>query len=102
RRHTRFSRDWSSDVCSSDLLSRSLNSGAVWLLREIGVTAGVEMAERLGISTLTPDDRHLGLALGGLKYGTTPLEMAAAYLPFAKIGRASCRERVARRVVPCS
>src|SRR5690606_23906132 len=24
RRHTRFSRDWSSDVCSSDLLARSL------------------------------------------------------------------------------
>src|SRR5690606_40461217 len=23
RRHTRFSRDWSSDVCSSDLLSRT-------------------------------------------------------------------------------
>src|SRR5690606_40252857 len=26
RRHTRFSRDWSSDVCSSDLLGRSLAS----------------------------------------------------------------------------
>src|SRR6266511_5887557 len=25
RRHTRFSRDWSSDVCSSDLLARTQN-----------------------------------------------------------------------------
>src|SRR5690606_40494985 len=25
RRHTRFSRDWSSDVCSSDLIERSLS-----------------------------------------------------------------------------
>src|SRR5690606_40139762 len=25
RRHTRFSRDWSSDVCSSDLLARKNN-----------------------------------------------------------------------------
>src|SRR5690606_40053288 len=25
RRHTRFSRDWSSDVCSSDLLAASRN-----------------------------------------------------------------------------
>src|SRR5690606_39291262 len=25
RRHTRFSRDWSSDVCSSDLIEDSLN-----------------------------------------------------------------------------
>src|SRR5690606_32630708 len=27
RRHTRFSRDWSSDVCSSDLLAQVLQSG---------------------------------------------------------------------------
>src|SRR5690606_8401867 len=27
RRHTRFSRDWSSDVCSSDLLVAELSSG---------------------------------------------------------------------------
>src|SRR5690606_40052599 len=26
RRHTRFSRDWSSDVCSSDLIQRDLPS----------------------------------------------------------------------------
>src|SRR5207302_6346829 len=29
RRHTRFSRDWSSDVCSSDLVSELLDVGAV-------------------------------------------------------------------------
>src|SRR6266511_3762001 len=28
RRHTRFSRDWSSDVCSSDLIDVSSVSGA--------------------------------------------------------------------------
>src|SRR5690606_40401729 len=28
RRHTRFSRDWSSDVCSSDLTHRVANSAA--------------------------------------------------------------------------
>src|SRR5690606_39337519 len=31
RRHTRFSRDWSSDVCSSDLVARK------WLMQEYGV-----------------------------------------------------------------
>src|SRR5690606_5551363 len=31
RRHTRFSRDWSSDVCSSDLISTNSVSGAVSL-----------------------------------------------------------------------
>src|SRR5690606_39712988 len=29
RRHTRFSRDWSSDVCSSDLLARQLAPAVV-------------------------------------------------------------------------
>src|SRR5690606_40779307 len=27
RRHTRFSRDWSSDVCSSDLINRNGRNG---------------------------------------------------------------------------
>src|SRR5690606_40352020 len=31
RRHTRFSRDWSSDVCSSDLLKGS-NKMVVWII----------------------------------------------------------------------
>src|SRR5690606_17265932 len=35
RRHTRFSRDWSSDVCSSDLESASIE--ALRLFAEIGV-----------------------------------------------------------------
>src|SRR5690606_41024865 len=30
RRHTRFSRDWSSDVCSSDLASRTARSPIAW------------------------------------------------------------------------
>src|SRR5690606_39442256 len=28
RRHTRFSRDWSSDVCSSDLIAQDRTAGA--------------------------------------------------------------------------
>src|SRR5690606_31437029 len=30
RRHTRFSRDWSSDVCSSDLLTADVEVGQVY------------------------------------------------------------------------
>src|SRR5690606_41133558 len=30
RRHTRFSRDWSSDVCSSDLFSNESTLGMRW------------------------------------------------------------------------
>ena len=31
RRHTRYWRDWSSDVCSSDLSSRRVLRGGSWL-----------------------------------------------------------------------
>src|SRR5690606_40400441 len=37
RRHTRFSRDWSSDVCSSDLVQRSRQSQMHLLLEGTGV-----------------------------------------------------------------
>src|SRR5690606_8914999 len=35
RRHTRFSRDWSSDVCSSDLTSRCAEEKATWPSRAV-------------------------------------------------------------------
>src|SRR5690606_20123247 len=52
RRHTRFSRDWSSDVCSSDLpeASPGVPLGDVW---EIGIVAPVSK-ERTGYPTQKP------------------------------------------------
>src|SRR5690606_39609504 len=42
RRHTRFSRDWSSDVCSSDLgFKRSLHSAGNFLTKAFIVLAKV-------------------------------------------------------------
>src|SRR5690606_40940685 len=38
RRHTRFSRDWSSDVCSSDLGGGISEGDAADLVRHTGVT----------------------------------------------------------------
>src|SRR5690606_40421964 len=70
RRHTRFSRDWSSDVCSSDLL-----------LGEIRVQAGDLL--RIGDEGLVSRFGELGL---GLEHLVERLH--------AQIGRASCRERV--------
>src|SRR5699024_12023463 len=66
RRHTRSKRDWSSDVCSSDLAA--------------------EAAKRLGVSCGIVD---LSLAL-------TPAvgDSVAHILEEIEIGRASCRERV--------
>src|SRR5690606_40627900 len=94
-RHTRFSRDWSSDVCSSDLerdrtgeqpdegvQGQQLGPGRVGddridlLLAE----QGGRLAERPGGDGL--QTRPEGAALPGL------------LTPCREIGRASCRERV--------
>src|SRR5690606_39592087 len=40
RRHTRFSRDWSSDVCSSDLVIESAPTPGVVLLENLRFNAG--------------------------------------------------------------
>src|SRR5690606_40701429 len=48
RRHTRFSRDWSSDVCSSDLAR--VASHRVWAVAAEGVLKGA--AETVGLRTL--------------------------------------------------
>src|SRR5699024_11971947 len=79
RRHTRSKRDWSSDVCSSDLLRAAQH------------------------------DRRLGPGLADLLRGPQSLIAVAGRHPnvgddqvgpvLEEIGRASCRERVERWVV---
>src|SRR6266511_5218855 len=60
RRHTRFSRDWSSDVCSSDLLGRgadcAVRTDDAMVSRKnckIALTSGRWMVEDLGSSNGT-------------------------------------------------
>src|SRR3712207_1386164 len=43
RRHTRYWRDWSSDVCSSDLL---VKSGAIWTVQPKGTSRGRAIKKR--------------------------------------------------------
>src|SRR5437868_7426367 len=70
RRHTRSKRDWSSDVCSSDLGFKSLQSETELHLAPLGNTHGLPTRRE----TSLPD-------------------------ALRKIGRASCRERVEVSVV---
>src|SRR6266536_1218032 len=46
RRHTISTRDWSSDVCSSDLLTTILADISGWMLQRIGILPGLSNLNR--------------------------------------------------------
>src|SRR5437764_136662 len=79
RRHTRYIGDWSSDVCSSDLLHpvrEVLQLAAAAVVADLDVELAVGAEEDLAGVVVAPHRLSL-VALG-------------------EIGRASCRERVER------
>src|SRR5206468_9674695 len=94
-RHTRSDRDWSSDVCSSDL-GEVITDAYIWprvlqaqLSRNVGT--GKFVLGRLGQGTAKPGQNapwKLTDATG------TDQQVAQKYLDGLEIGRASCRERV--------
>lgn len=66
-------------------LEDSLNAPTVWLLNEIGLEKGIDSLERFGIP-LTEEDKYLGIALGGMHKGISPLKLAEAYTTFPNGG----------------
>src|SRR5690606_39326607 len=82
RRHTRFSRDWSSDVCSSDLITldrRHVLEQVAHRVPRVRQLAVVRILRRLaGVVQLK---------------GVLVEHVAKALGEIAEIGRASCRER---------
>src|SRR5690606_39624993 len=75
RRHTSFSRDWSSDVCSSDLTPR-----------------GFAFAERCEIDKV--HTRHILIRYVGAERSTEETKRSKDAAKAREIGRASCRERL--------
>src|SRR5437868_10929379 len=86
RRHTRSKRDWSSDVCSSDLISYSAT-------QLTAASHGEPTFAQLG-----PGYAYDGLAFdnSGNLWAATEMADVAMY---SQIGRASCRERVENAMV---
>ena len=77
-------------------IRNSLNTTAVRLLEEIGLDASIQYLNKMGIPTRN-SDRNLSLALGSMTYGVTPVELAAAYVPYANSGiyhQPYCVERI--------
>ncbi|WP_337098324.1 transglycosylase domain-containing protein [Paenibacillus sp. YIM B09110] len=73
------------NVTLYEALINSYNIPAVKLLNELGIDKGLDAAGRFGIP-LTSEDRTLGLALGGLHEGVSPMQMAEAFGVFANDG----------------
>src|SRR5690606_40937931 len=87
RRHTRFSRDWSSDVCSSDLQARGCDRERRRYRQRLA-----EHHPHL-VSSVTLIGRRI-CAPGGAIFAPLPIVATKK----TEIGRASCRERVEDRV----
>lgn len=68
-------------------LESSQNIPFVEMMEQITPKKSIKYLENMGISSLTAEDVDLALALGGLQYGVTPLEMAGAYATIANDGK---------------
>src|SRR2546429_1503461 len=77
RRHTRCSRDWSSDVCSSDLKYAKKIPGAI--LVTFGVTAAVILF-------------HMNLETIGTRFGGIPKGLPTIRSEERRVGK-ECRSR---------
>lgn len=66
-------------------LKNSLNVPAVKVMQAIGIANSRKYLSAVGIP-LDDRDSNLSLALGSMTYGASPVQMAAAYAPFANGG----------------
>lgn len=65
----------------------SQNTIAIQVLEDFTPKKSIEYLKRLGVTTLSDEkDNSLPLALGGINWGITPLEMAGAYATIANDG----------------
>src|SRR5690606_40714227 len=92
-RHTRFSRDWSSDVCSSDLVERltaDLYDRGWAFFQELEAAGGMAAALSSGLLRERVDEVW-ERRRGAIAHRTDPITGVSEF-PEAEIGRAACRE----------
>ena len=64
----------------------SVNTVAVKVGQQVGMHDVIQLANTLGISTITKADEHLATVLGGVSAGVSLLELSSAYTAFANGG----------------
>ena len=94
-----FSRTFQGEVPMYEAVAQSLNMPTVWLLNEIGLDNGISSLEKFGIP-LEKEDHYLGIALGGMSKGISPLQLAEAYSVFANEGNREDSHLITKIVGP--
>src|SRR5690606_40729074 len=92
RRHTRFSRDWSSDVCSSDLGDDGAGQGFVVEGPEILQRTATTGQQQDVVAATAPGLLEHGADLGGGAFALDRYRQHVHLQQGEEIGRASCRE----------
>ncbi|MEH7522275.1 PBP1A family penicillin-binding protein, partial [Bacillus sp. JJ1503] len=93
------SKKYSGEVPMYKAIEESLNVPAVWLLDQIGLEKGIDSLNRFGIP-LEKEDEYLGIALGGMHKGISPLKLAEAYSTFPNGGKRKDAHLITKIVGP--
>lgn len=72
-------------ITVEDAVKHSVNTVAVRLLSETGLDYSKRIAQNMGLN-FAKEDNNLALALGGMTYGVTNLELCQAYMTLANGG----------------
>ena len=93
------SRKYLGEVPMYKAVEDSLNVPAVWLLDQIGLEKGIDSLNRFGIP-IDEEDKYLGIALGGMHKGISPLQLAEAYSAFPNGGKREAAHIITKIVGP--
>lgn len=78
--------DYIGNITTRRAVESSQNIPFVKMMEQITPKKSIKYLKKMGITSLQDEDESLMLALGGLKKGITPLEMAGAYASIANDG----------------
>ncbi len=86
-----YERQYYGQITARWALQHSVNGATVQVADKVGMSKIIDLAEKMGISTLVkkgyPNDENLASSLGGLTHGVTPIDMASAYSVLANGGK---------------